>query len=249
MAIEILEQSLRSIFISLQVNGVDLATGTGFILKAKSCYVLVTNRHNVTGEDNNTGFALSTSLQVPDSIVISHNSKAGIGTWVNRKENLYASGKPLWYEHPTLKDKADFVALPLTQLDDVAFYPYDLNQKNNMVIKPTDVVSVVGFPFGLTVGGRLGIWATGFISSEPEVDYQDLPIFLIDCRTRKGQSGSPVIAHRNPGAPYYNGNNVKMVTGGSVTDFLGIYSGRVNEQSDLGMVWKASAIRELLDIV
>jgi hypothetical protein len=27
---------------------------------------------------------------------------------------------------------------------------------------------------------------------------------------------------------------------------LGVYSGRINEQSDLGMVWKLSAIRELV---
>jgi hypothetical protein len=34
---------------------------------------------------------------------------------------------------------------------------------------------------------------------------------------------------------------------GPVTRFLGIYSGRNNEQSDLGIVWKASSIKELVD--
>ncbi|WP_428910707.1 hypothetical protein [Niallia sp. Krafla_26] len=46
----------------------------------------------------------------------------------------------------------------------------------------------------------------------------DLPLLLIDhCRSRQGQSGSPVIAYR--------------------------------KESDLGLVWKASAIKELIDSI
>ena len=46
-----------------------------------------------------------------------------------------------------------------------------------------------------------------------------------------------------------------MSDGSSVTfqkpvfRFLGIYSGRINLESDLGIVWKASAIAELLDSI
>ena len=32
-----------------------------------------------------------------------------------------------------------------------------------------------------------------------------------------------------------------------ITKFPGIYSGRVNDQSDLGIVWKVSAIAEILE--
>jgi hypothetical protein len=32
-------------------------------------------------------------------------------------------------------------------------------------------------------------------------------------------------------------------------EFLGIYSGRVNEESDIGIVWHVSALGELLDAV
>jgi hypothetical protein len=34
-----------------------------------------------------------------------------------------------------------------------------------------------------------------------------------------------------------------------VTRFLGIYSGRINKDSDIGIVWKAEAIRELIESV
>lgn len=36
---------------------------------------------------------------------------------------------------------------------------------------------------------------------------------------------------------------------GPVTKFQGIYSGRINDQSDLGMVWKASAVAQLVEAV
>jgi hypothetical protein len=32
-----------------------------------------------------------------------------------------------------------------------------------------------------------------------------------------------------------------------MTDFVGVYSGRINEQSDLGLVWKAAAVREIVE--
>jgi len=37
-----------------------------------------------------------------------------------------------------------------------------------------------------------------------------------------------------------------LAFGGPVTNLLGVYSGRVNEQSDLGRVWKVQAVRDIL---
>jgi hypothetical protein len=73
----------------------------------------------------------------------------------------------------------------------------------------------------------------------------DQPTFLIDCRSRQGQSGSAVISHRNGGSVAMTDGSTSIF-GGPVTRFLGIYSGRVNAESDLGIVWKASAIAELV---
>ena len=36
------------------------------------------------------------------------------------------------------------------------------------------------------------------------------------------------------------------ITNGDMTLFLGIYSGRINAESDIGVVWKAEAIAELM---
>ncbi len=253
--IEVLKPSFISLFLTFQFNGQPIAVATGFLLNLRiGGYVLVTARHNVTGRNNLTGEFLSPKGAIPNEVIISHNRIDGLGTWIKCKEKLYLfDEQPRWHEHPVLKNRADFIALPLTQLHNVEIHSYDLNRENSFIIKPTDMVSVVGFPFGITVGGGLGIWATGFVASEPGMNYEDLPIFLIDCRTRQGQSGSPVIAHRNPGASCLTTHGSGMVQSltGKISDseLLGVYSGRVNAESDIGMVWKLSAIKEMLDSI
>lgn len=233
----------------MRLNGQNLGTGTGFVANAPRGPVLITNRHNVTGRNNNTGQVLSPTGHTPDEIVVLHNRLNHLGQWVARNEPLFNNGTPLWIEHPTLGATVDFVALPLTQLNDVQLYPYTLGVGDpQILVAPSDTVSVLGFPFGIAGGGALAIWATGFMATEPDIDHNNLPTFLIDCRARPGQSGSAVIAHRNGGSvPTEDGGSAMF--GGPVTKFLGIYSGRINEQSDLGIVWKASAIRQLVDSI
>ena len=153
----------------------------------------------------------------------------------------------MWVEHPHLNEKADFVAVPLTQLNQVNLIFYELQGQPDIKIRVSDVISVVGFPFGKKIEGT-AVWATGFIASEPDINYENLPVFLIDCRSRKGQSGSAVIAHRNDGT-YSDSHGNQILAGKVATKFLGIYSGRINDESDLGMVWKSSAIAELLQSI
>ena len=244
--INILEPSVKSLLLSLGFNGKEMALGTGFIVQAPCGYVLITNRHNVTGKDNRTGELLSKTGGIPNQVSIWHNLKGRLGQWIKLVEPLLESDRPLWIEHPVLGEHADVVALPLTQTKGIDFYPYDLDWKSSLQqLMPSDILSVVGFPYGLSTGGRLAIWATGFVASEPSLP---LPTFLIDCRTRQGQSGSAVIAQRNGGAYPTVGGGV-AVGGGAITEFLGIYSGRVNVDSDIGLVWKASIIKELIESI
>ena len=238
---------MQSLLIKIQFNGQLLSTGTGFLAKIHGGFALITNRHNVTGRDQNTGKLISTSTgAVPNEFVIVHNSKIGVGQWIERTEPLFKGDLPLWREHPHLKERADFVALPLGNLNEVACYPYEVDIGPKIAISPADPLSVIGFPFGKSAGGSFGIWATGFLASESVIDYMDLPILLVDCRTRPGQSGSPVIAFRSGGMVTLEDGNSAMFAG-PVHRFIGIYSGRINSESDLGLVWKASAIQELLD--
>ena len=238
--------SIMSLFLEMRFNGQPLGIGTGFVLESASGPVLITNRHNVTGRNNQTGKVLLDSGAVPNEVLILHNRAARLGSWVPCVERLLDSGgSPLWCEHPTYGADVDFVALSLTQLDEVQMFPYALSGSPDIAYGPADVVSVVGFPFGLTSGGAVAVWATGFVASEPEMDYDSLPLFLIDCRGRPGQSGSAVIAFRGGGIVNLQDGNSVMY-GHAVWKLLGIYSGRINDQSDLGMVWKTKAIVELV---
>lgn len=243
----IAQPSVQSLFIRMSFNDELLATGTAFVVHSKNGDpYLITNLHNFTGRNPSTGKPLSKNCAIPNKITIVHNRKSDLGAWIEVTQPLLLDETPLWIEHPVLADRADFAALKLTNVRRVALYPYDLDDLGpDILLGPADPVSVIGFPFGLTASGHFGIWATGFLASEPSIDYNDLPIQLIDCRTRQGQSGSPVVAYRSGGTvAMRNGSN--SVFGGPVCRFVGIYSGRVNAESDLGMVWKASAIAELV---
>lgn len=243
----IAKPSIQSLLIEMQFNGQALSTGTAFVVNTPTRGPhLITNRHNVTGLHQDTGKPLSQTAGIPSDVVIVHNQKGRLGQWVLRKEPLYASSSPRWVEHPTLGAKADFVALQLTDLNDVELYPYDLaSPASKILVGPADPVSVIGFPFGVTAGGAFGVWATGFLASEPVVDFNGLPIQLIDCRTRQGQSGSPVLAYRAGGAVAMEDGGTAMFSG-PVEKFIGIYSGRINSESDLGIVWKSKAVAELV---
>ena len=249
--------SYQSLLITMKFSGQVISTGTAFVVIQGGTNYLITNRHNVTGRDQMDDKPLSSTGGIPNEIEVLHNVECPENElrWEPRIERLLdENDQPLWFEHPTLGKTADFVALKLTHLERVRIYPHSLDEMGNMrgvraplSFSPAKPVSVVGFPFGIQAGGSLAVWATGFIASEMDVDFNGLPMFLIDCRARQGQSGSAVVFHSDNGLPVRGGGTIS--NGQTFTKLLGIYSGRVNSESDLGMVWKSSAIKELLDAV
>lgn len=242
--------SIQSLYLDIRFNGTSLASGTGFVAESAVGPVLLTARHNVTGRDHETDRPLSDTGGIPNEVCIWHVSAMyGINVRHHMIESLLdSSGSPRWHEHVTEQGPADFVALPLTRLEDVSLFPYSLGAgEPGIRVAAAERVSVVGFPFGLNAEtGGTAIWATGFIASEPKLNYKGLPIFLIDCRTRQGQSGSAVVAYRGIGETVATEEGDMELLSEPACRFLGLYSGRVNEKSDIGMVWKAEAIRDLI---
>ena len=159
----------------------------------------------------------------------------------------------------------NYAEIPLYEkIGDVPFTP-----------KVTDKVFVVGYPYGYSTTFKryLPIWSGATIASEYEenltipISYYDeihklqnkiaieidlqkrkdlekeiskvynyeAPTFLIDAKTRAGQSGSPVLFK----SPVHSLKDDYYL--------IGIYSGRVNETSDLGYVWKVELIKEILE--
>jgi hypothetical protein len=245
----IAKPSAQALLLEMQYDKQPLANGTGFLCKAPGGWMLITARHNLTGRDQSTGRPLSTQGAIPNGVAITYCLDTPPTKWQAFIEPLLDGERPKWHEHPTLGEKADFVALPISSFGSINICPIDLtiDKERELMISPAEPVSVVGFPFGIAAG-NYPVWATGFLASEPDVDFNGLPIQLIDCRSRPGQSGSPVISYKAGGAQTMSNGKTHMGIGPQQR-FIGIYSGRINNESDLGIVWKASAIKELIDSI
>jgi hypothetical protein len=243
------EPSIQSLFLVAAVNGQQLGTATGFIVMNGEQPYLITNWHVASGRSPFDGQPRSSTGATPDTLHIPmmlppYQDRI---EWKPVPQRLLGDdGEAAWLEHPRLGRKVDVVALPLSGLD-MELHPYRVDSGAlQLRAQVSDFVNIIGFPFGRAAGGAFAIWTKGAIASEPEINFDDLPCFLIDARTREGQSGSPVIAY-SPGGPTAMSDGSFSVINGPVTNLLGVYSGRINESSDLGVVWKASIISEILE--
>lgn len=89
------------------------------------------------------------------------------------------------------------------------------------------------------------VWTRGSIATEPNLPVDGLPLMLIDARTRHGQSGSPVILHSGRTETTVFTNGSLIADGQEHAEWLGVYSGRTDNESDLGRVWHADATRDI----
>lgn len=244
--------------------------GTGIVTKTPMGeLVLLTAGHVVTGLHAHSGQPLGMggtpqflALRLPDSSLWSAYY------WV-RVPLRDTEGAPLWRQHPA-GPQVDVVAVPIPRklsfCDDQGVLMHDdpvAEFDTNGVVRPelvwheldkplppihldvADDLSIVGFPFGVTGGKGLAVWTRGFIATELQFDHDNLPMYLIDSRTRPGQSGAPVIFYSRSGQ-FPTGDGIGFGLGSELLRFMGIYSGRVTEQSDLGRVFKVSAVMEVL---
>lgn len=220
---------------------------TGFVVHDAGTYWLVTNWHVVSGRRTDDGQPLSQRTgATPDRLRVAHNVNGQVA-WVEHEyELLTPHGEPRWVEHPVLRRRVDVVALRISPESGVQFYPYELDEEGDQLAAGMgEGLSIIGFPFGRTGGGRLAIWVKGWVATEPGVDFDGLPCFLVDSRTRPGQSGSPVIAFVAGGAARMESGSTNFYDG-PITRFMGIYSGRISEESDLGVVWKRTTVAQVI---
>src|SRR5580698_6704689 len=170
-------------------KGLELGTGTGFVVEHDGAPYLITNYHVAAGRNPIDRQPIHPSGAVPDTLRIVHlmSVRQDRIEWQHRDEYALEPGtdQAMWLHHPVHGPHVDVVALPLRNTGGVELRPYSLTG-DKLVLKagPSEGVSIVGFPFGITGGGAFAIWTRGFIASEPDVDLDGLPSFLIDARTR-----------------------------------------------------------------
>jgi len=241
---------------SLAPTGGRLARASGFFVRNRSekCF-LITNRHVVTAQNWDSGSMEGTAPSaVRFSVPLTVPSGAG-GFWTSAAIRLGGDDwKPRWLEHPEYGGRADVVAIPL---DDLAFEPlpdgYDLDLVSYPVAGPpahlniANDLFVIGFPVGARPlrDGAIPIWTRGSIAWPPRLDWHGRPCFLIDSRTRSGQSGAPAVFYADETMTFLDRDG--CLRHGPAWGLVGVYGGRIHSDSDVGIVWKRSLVEDLVE--
>lgn len=239
--------STYSLYLKLFHEENELGTATGFLVAKDSNTFLITNYHVLSGLRPDDNSVISQRGSRPDRVHIWHHVKDKLTERFHVEERIVDEHwTPLWISH-TEGTHIDVVALPLTKLGPpIETHPLNLELiDSDLAVYPSMAVSIIGFPLGLTADFFWPVWKTGHIASEPEINVDGLPMFLIDATTRGGMSGSPVIAKAH--GAYMSKSGKDIVMGGIANRFLGVYSGRIRQDSEeIGRVWKASVIQDIL---
>lgn len=228
-----------------------LGPATGFAWERDGTVFLITNWHVVTGKDPQTHQPLSEHGSTPDALRVWLHNANNLGQWKPYDLNLFDNQlRPLWKEHEVFRSKVDVAAVELDAPSKYKVFPINKNSFTDFRVEVSHEVFIIGFPRGITGAGKFPIWKRGSIASEPDVDLDGLPKLLIDSMTRKGMSGSPVIAQY---VGYYGDDPTNPAATdwiGMGRNLLGVYSGRLPGQDEfeahLGIVWKASVIDEIV---
>jgi hypothetical protein len=224
-------------------NDVLISHGTGFLacrlFPTKRC-LLFTARHNLTGEDHFTKKPLHSSGPVIATKVRLHIPNRENLQWKIVDKEIFNDDtqERLWIEHPKLGAAVDVAAIEITKddLEDGAFGFIHLNDAAPAPGRHFGVgrvVHIIGFPITMTTEFH-GIWTTGFVATDPRIDFQlpifgKLPCFLVNCRTWKGQSGSPVVNFDDIYGFKTDGGWMTPSGGGTYMPHM--YTGRLNPKS------------------
>lgn len=221
------------------------STATGFIFIHNDIYYLITNWHNVTGRNPQTGESLSDKhAGIPNIFLTYIRIKNGNGQSKLEKIFLYEDDEmtnPKWLVHPDHQEKIDELIYSAINKSD-----FD----NNIPPEVGDDCFIIGYPFEDFRYLALPIWKKASTSTEPTVNEDQLPKLLVDTATRPGLSGSPVIYQRTGVHNMMGGVLTNDSLFGRIRGFLGVYSGRIGKgeiHAQLGIVWKRKVIEEIID--
>ena len=243
------------LFMGYTSTDIVISTGTGFIYARNDDFYLITNWHNVTGRDPATLECLSDKMAVPDVVVTYFLHEREPITHKVVQIKLYTDEDmqiPLWLEHPVHGKSVDVVAIKLKEaiVNSCKLFPINQIKFDEATERVADEIFVVGYPFGEATYPYLPIWKKASIASEPDIDIDQLPKFLIDTATRPGLSGSPVMMQRTGIHGFVDGEPTPDSLIGTIRKFSGVYSGRIGDdeaKAQLGIVWKAKVIDEIID--
>jgi hypothetical protein len=262
--------SLCTIKIQMYFNEIHLASGSAFFYVCENRTFLITNRHNLTGRHQITDQPLDKKTGgTPNNLVFQmpffqSNANGSDSVILHQRVELRldCDSQP-WLEHPILGASADVVAIDMAKhwpaIPQPIVHANSAAGAEEIIVQVCSKVCVIGYPFGLALENHYPVWVSGTLASEPIFDAGEKPAIYIDCRTNRGSSGSPVFAYalaggveteesvrsRGIGEMRYNGRvfmDGLQYFSQPVHRFLGIYSGRINDCADIGLVWREEVI-------
>lgn len=267
--IEVNDTSLCTAMVVAMCDDQETARSTGFIWSHNGVEYLVTNWHCLTGVNPFSGKYLSKSLAArPNSIRVALTTAAAEHKLGYELPLFDEHGEPRWLVHPTAGEQVDIAAIALP--DETlrpSGGPQTLAKAMNALtwarVQPFvgDELFVVGYPRNLHMMG-LPIWKRATFATEPNL-FANIPNrrqVWIDCASREGMSGSPVIQVRRgmylrpmPGMP--GSSDYEDLLNGYA--FYGIYSGRLIDPDEdprmddqlaaqIGIVWPQALIEEVV---
>lgn len=236
-----------------------LAIGTAFFYCHEGTDFLVTNWHNASGRRPLDLAPLSKHAAIPDNLVVRIPTEVVLKEgqsairWEPKVLPLYDEQQvPIWWVHPDEGSAIDVVVIQLdgeASTTKVVQANADSLGMEKLALLPGMDLFILGFPKGLSGGGRFPIWKRGSLASEPDIDLDGVPKLYVDSATREGMSGAPVYAQESGFWAPEGGSLPTDGVFGKGRRFVGIYSGRVGDDqlgAQLGVVWKERAIVEVI---
>lgn len=245
-------------------DDVEISRSTGFLWCHGGGNYLVTNWHCLTGVNPFTGKYLSKLAARPTALRVALPT-GKLGQKAGYEVPLFdESGEPRWLVHPTAGEQVDVAAIGLpNESDRPAGEPASVakamntNPWHRLQAFVGDELFVVGFPRNLHMHG-LPIWKRATFATEPGL-FLDEPLrrqVWVDCASREGMSGSPVIlTKRSMLLRAHDDHEFDDLL--SAYSFFGIYSGRlVDPEEDprmddrlaaqIGIVWPRAVIERVV---
>ena len=232
-----------------------LGYATAVIMQARGRYFLVTNYHVLSGRHPYT--TDQNAEAIPDFVRVKYLvQKAGVELprSVEIDHPLYRDeDKPLWIalakEKRMLPTEANGVKLAIdVAILEVSKIPQNVgvlqfDPPTEFLIPVMEQVAIIGYPFHLSGTEDLPLWLSGTVAS----DLANRPYrrcFFVDAKTREGCSGSLVVL-KTKGARVDRPGG-KTDGQGDVFHTVGIYSGRLPGNSDIGIVWHWNTVAQTL---
>ncbi|MFT3741082.1 MAG: serine protease [Gammaproteobacteria bacterium] len=254
--------------IKILFNETFLSHATGFIYKYENKDYLITNwhvmsgRHAVNKRPLNDYSALPNVLQIFPTVYDGKTCRRlNSGIKINLRNSDDSSY--LWLEHPLYSNEVDVSAIEIPEPQEkLAHVNMVFDRETCYETHIAQDVFILGYPLENYIISGFPIWKRGTIATSPAFNVSGTPKYLIDTATRSGMSGSPVFASfLNTGFRRATGELVRpgkdklrdsdFSCAFPIFEFIGVYSSRigdpsVNDTLQLGNVWKASVIEEII---